>query len=292
MTIAAIVRSYASPFLEEARAPEPRSASRVAARPATPLEVLAAPIHYPPELFGASAPAPPPRGNVTTAGHEEEPPTAVSGPGAGSTAGDGAPARPHEVPILTTTPSVRQIVSAVKTAWPELTEQGARTLAAQYMAETDGGRFCFNWNVGNIRARPNEPHVYLERVWEVGSVEGARAEVARAPGLVHIATDAEVRQHGWSCPPGKAILVFEGRHPRCRFRAYRSLADGVKHWTAHLRGLAKKFVVLLFALNQGDTVTVANTLHEGRYYTAAPEDYARAMAVRKAEIDRVLGPVR
>ena len=63
----------------------------------------------------------------------------------------------------------------LRTSWPELTENGARTLAAQFMGETGGGRFCFNWNLGNVKAGPNDPHMCLRGVWEVvGEDERAR----------------------------------------------------------------------------------------------------------------------
>jgi hypothetical protein len=71
------------------------------------------------------------------------------------------------------------------------------------MAETGGGNFCFNWNLGNVKAGPNEPHMYLKGVWEVDSPSSAEAQVARANGLAHIAMPEEIKRQRWACPPAR-----------------------------------------------------------------------------------------
>jgi hypothetical protein len=179
----------------------------------------------------------------------------------------------------------------LRRSWPELTENGARTLAAQFMGETGGGRYCFNWNLGNVKAGPNDPHMYLRGVWEVDSPEGAQAQTARANGLAHVATPTEVKEHGWSCPPGKAVVVFEPPHAQCRFRAYSSLEEGATRWLGHHRAMAAKDPGFLAAINRGDTGAVAHALKQAGYYSAGEADYARLMTAKKAEIDRMLGPI-
>jgi hypothetical protein len=196
------------------------------------------------------------------------------------------------VAAVTTKPKLREVVATLRATWPELGDQGARTLAAQFMAETGGGRFCFNWNVGNIRARPNEPHMYLRNVWEVVSPEGAAGAVAAGHGNARVASSAEIKRHGWACPTGKMVVVFDGHHPHCRFRAYPSLEEGMRGWVGHHRALAKKDPDYLAALNRGDTDSVAHTLKHAHYYTASATDYAHAMGARKEEIDRTLGTFR
>jgi hypothetical protein len=123
----------------------------------------------------------------------------------------------------------------------------------------------------------------------VESPQGAQAEVAKAAGLAHIATPDEIKDHGWACPRGRVIVVFDGRHPRCRFRAYRSLGEGIRHWVALHRRLARKTPGYLAALNRSDTEAVAHTLAEARYFTASASDYARRMAAMKVGIDGTLG---
>ena len=165
---------------------------------------------------------------------------------------------PREVLTRRTTPTPLDVVNMLLASWSELTANGARTLTAQFMAETGGGRYCFNWNLGNVKSGPNELHMYLHGVWEVDSPHGAQAQVARANGLAHIATADEVKKHGWGCPPGKAIAVFEPPHPQCRFRAYGSLQDGSQRWLLHHQAIARRDINFLTALNAGNSASLTH----------------------------------
>jgi hypothetical protein len=195
----------------------------------------------------------------------------------------------NEVAVHTTKPALGNVVIALGAAWPALSDEGARTLAAQFMAETGGGRYCFNWNLGNVKAGPNEPHMYLRNVWEVDTPDGASAAAARSGGLAHLATPEEIAKHGWACPLGKAIVVFEPPHAACRFRAYASLDDGIRHWVAYHERVATRDATYLDSLNSGDTAAVAHALKRAHTYTAAESDYARLLAAKKAWIDRSSG---
>lgn len=190
-----------------------------------------------------------------------------------------------ELAAHATKPAPSDVASALSSAWPELSEEGARTLAAQFMAETGGGRYCFNWNLGNVKAGPHQTHMYLRHVWEVDTPEGAQAALARSNDLAHVATPEEIQKHGWACPPGKAVIVFEPPHAACRFRAFASLAEGIGHWVAYHERIAGKDATYLDALNRGDTGAVARALKRAHGYTAAESDYARLLAAKKAELD-------
>jgi len=194
---------------------------------------------------------------------------------------------PKEVVTRRTTPTAREVVLMLRQVWSDLTENGARTLTAQFMAETGEGRYCFNWNLGNVKAGANETHMYLRDVWECDSQSGARAQVDQSGGLAHIATADEIRKHGWKCP--RTVVVFEPPHPQCRFRAYSSLADGAQRWLGHHQKIAQKNPQFLTALNNGDVAAVAKALKQVGYYTAAESDYARAMTREKTKIDKELG---
>jgi hypothetical protein len=213
--------------------------------------------------------------------------TPSSGPPAG---GKKYTSNPNEVTTTRTTPTPQQVVDMLLTTWSELTPNGARTLTAQFMAETGGGKYCFNWNLGNVKSGPNTPHMYLRGVWEVDSPAGAQSQVVQANGLAHIATDEEVKKHGWGRPTGKAIVVFEPPHPQCRFRACSSLQDGAQRWLGHHQAIAKRDPNFITALNAGDVAAVAHALKQARYYTAGEADYARAMTRAKAQVDQALGP--
>ena len=47
---------------------------------------------------------------------------------------------PNEVATAQTKPSAADVVAMLLNVWPELTQNGARTLTAQFMAETGGDR--------------------------------------------------------------------------------------------------------------------------------------------------------
>jgi len=194
---------------------------------------------------------------------------------------------PSEVVTRRTTPTAREVVSMLLQSWSDLAEKGARTLTAQFMAETGEGKYCFNWNLGNVKAGANESHMYLRNVWECDTQSGALTHVQQSGGLAHIATADEIRKNGWKCPG--AVVVYEPPHAQCRFRAYSSLTDGAQRWLGHHQKIANKNPQFLSALNNGDVPAVAKALKQAGYYTAAESDYARAMTREKAKIDRELG---
>jgi hypothetical protein len=198
---------------------------------------------------------------------------------------------PKEVPTKTTTPTAAQVVAMLRQVWPELNEHGARTLAAQFLHETGGGKYCFNWNLGNVKAKAGELHMYLQNVWEVDTPERVQAQVAKSSGLAHIAGAEEIKKRGWSCPAGKAIAVFAPPHLQCRFRAYESLQDGAQRWVAHHRSTARKQPDYIDHLNAGNTTAVAKTLKKVNYYTGGEADYADGMKAKKSAIDKHLGAV-
>lgn len=208
----------------------------------------------------------------------------------------GGPAKKHttnplEVLTERTTPTARDVVAVLKLNWTELTENGARTLTAQFMHETGGGKYCFNWNLGNVKSGPNDPHMYLRGVWEVDSPDQAASQVAKSSGLGRIATDDEIKKNGWSCPAGKNVVVFSPPHAQCRFRAYTSLQEGAQKWMNHHKSIANNNKNYLAEVNGGDTAAVAKSLKKVGYYTGGEADYARSMKSQKAAIDKSLGPI-
>jgi hypothetical protein len=197
---------------------------------------------------------------------------------------------PKEVGACTTTPTPRDVVAILKEKWLQLSDAGARTLAAQFMGETGNGRFCFNWNLGNEKATPAEPHYFLRDVWEVESPARAARHVADSNGLARLSTPEETRTRGWSCPAGKEVVVYEPPHAETRFRAYDALGDGAQKWIARYQRTATHDPTFLPALNAGDTAAVAHALKRAGYYSDGETHYAASMAHKKAELDRTLGP--
>lgn len=191
----------------------------------------------------------------------------------------------NEVETTTTTPKTGDVYTLLIGSWPELNEEGALSLTAQFWHETGSGKHCYNWNLGNVKAGVAVPHMYLKNVWEVFSgLLMATELVARTPGQAHVATVTEIRDHGWPCPPGKAIVVFQPPHEQCRFRAYASLADGAAKWIEHHQRIAAQNPDYLAQLNAGDLPAIARSLKLARYYTAGEEGYAAAMVRSRVAI--------
>jgi hypothetical protein len=196
-------------------------------------------------------------------------------------------ADPLERITKATKPEIFEMVSMLKAAWPGLGETGARVLTAQSMAETGDWRFCFNWNLGNVKATKTQKHMYLRGVWECYTAVEAKAEVAKSGGLGRLATAEESKKKGWSCP-GKVVVAFEPPHVQCRFRAYDTLAEGAQKWMEYHQTRAAKTAGYLPALNAGDVATVVRTLKAARYFTADEGHYRKGMENKLAAINKAL----
>jgi hypothetical protein len=202
---------------------------------------------------------------------------------------------PNELPTKNTAPPPADCVRLLHANWAELNEVGARVLTAQCMHETGEGKYCFNWNLGNVKCKKDEtniPHHYLRDVWEILGKDGATNMVIASEGLGYIASEAEAKKRGWTHSSGKVVAVFEPPHYVCRFKSYASFEDGSKRWIAHHKTVAAKFPTYLETLNSGDCAATANLLKRASYYTGDEGAYAKSMTSMKAKIDRQLGPVR
>ena len=204
-----------------------------------------------------------------------------------SVAGHKYTSSPNEFVTTRTTPTGREVVTALRTTWPQLTEAGARTQASQFMTETGHGKFCFNWNLGNVKSSADLPHMYLKNVWECLAPSKATQAIAKDGGLARVASLDEIKKHGWR--GNGTIVVFDPPHPQCRFRAYASLADGAQKWVEHHQRIARNNPAYLALLNGGKTTEVALALKQAHYYTADEKAYGIAMTKNKAQIDHELG---
>jgi peptidoglycan hydrolase-like protein with peptidoglycan-binding domain len=221
-----------------------------------------------------------------------QPPSGAASPGA-SAGGRKYTANPNEVAAKSTKPTPRQVFDMLHSNWGALTENGARTLTAQFMFETGGGKYCFNWNLGNKKGGTNHPHMYLRNTFECRSAAIAQADVANGNGLARLATADEIKQHGWKCSDAvsNVAMLYDPPHPTSRFRAYASLEEGARFWIDHHADIAEKNPDYIKALNAGDIGAVARALKQANYYNSAEADYARGMTGTKADIDRAFGPL-
>ena len=189
-----------------------------------------------------------------------------------------------------------QLVPALREVWPDIGEEGARTLAAQFAIETGSGRHCYNFNLGNHKGDAKEAHMYLRGVWEgIGPDDFDRMrEDPKLGKLVREESPADIRKKGHVVPHGKLVVILDPPHPGARFRAYASLLAGVERFAALHRRIGAKNMAYLEALRSGDGRRVARLLGSSaiRYYTGNVDAYAQGMANQRAIIDEGLGPIR
>ena len=117
------------------------------------------------------------------------------------------------------------------------------------MHETDGGKRCYNWNLGNMKSpKTDVPHMYLE------TAEGS----------------------------GAHRIVYYPPDPTTRFRAFSSLVDAARQWAHYHRNLATRRPDYLTALNAGDLVAFAHILGPSgvHYYTDSESNYLRGLRAR------------
>jgi hypothetical protein len=201
---------------------------------------------------------------------------------------------PNEVVIQPTRVTRREVVDMVLTIWPDIYPPGARTLTAQWMAETGGGPYCYNWNLGNEKSPGTDKrHIYHLLIWECYSQSDADAQVAKGNGLAWIASADEIKKYGtkygWRCK--NVMVLFKAPHNQCRFFAYSSLREGAEHWVDRHQQTARRIPDYLKILQSGDAAGAAKALRQDGYYTADPTTYAKAMVDQRWVLDRELGPL-
>jgi len=191
-----------------------------------------------------------------------------------------------EIGVAKTKLSTPEMVALIRKHWSDLTEEGARTLAAQWAAETGFGQNCYSFNFGNVKCiDPKQGHMYLAGVWEVPKTDAEAAKMRAAGG--RDADDAFKKKLG--LPPNMRVIVFEPPHPASRFRAFMSADEGMAFWVGFKKNIAAKHPEYLDALNRGDIATAAHVLAKAKYATAPEAMYRDAMIRCRRTIDGQLG---
>lgn len=148
--------------------------------------------------------------------------------------------------------SLQEMTYAFIKAWIALfeefpTKQNIGVIFAQWSLESGQGKYCWNFNIGNIKAVdvPGKEikYIALNNVWEIINSK-------------------------------KVILDKE--NPGAWFRAFDSLEEGVIDHFKFLSGKRWKFA--WSAVLAGDPVDFAVKLKQQRYYTAPVEDYIKGLS--------------
>lgn len=155
------------------------------------------------------------------------------------------------VPTVRTNFSSPDFVKCLVEVWREQYKQIPQkkqiaVMWAQWALETGQGGSCWNFNIGNVKAKdnPNETIEYcaLVGVWEIVN--------------------------------GKKIILTQ-EDPGSWFRSFPTLKDGVNFHLNFLRN--KRYKIAWSAVEAGDPALFSKLLRQQGYYTASEEHYTKAV---------------
>lgn len=176
----------------------------------------------------------------------------------------------HEKTVVTR----QDMANAIFWAWHRYfgdypSKATVQVLMAQWALETGEGKSMHNFNVGNVKSREGDGYDYTYfSCWERLSKTRAEAMQAASPGTVKI-TKYE---------PNKAVckVWFYPKHPACRFRAFKTLEEGLINHLAILSN-HKSFKKAWPAVRGGDPRRFAELLKQAGYYTATVQSYLKGV---------------
>lgn len=157
-----------------------------------------------------------------------------------------------KVPTIKTTYTTLELCKSLISSWKNLTEgqlpskEAIGIVYSQHSIETGRGNYCWNNNLGNIKASdvPNQEIEYmsLNGVWEI--INGVRVEL----------------------PP---------ENPGSWFRSFPDLISGCEFYLDFLKN--HRYKDAWISIENGDVVGFATTLKNKGYYTAPLQDYINGM---------------
>ena len=167
------------------------------------------------------------------------------------------------------------LVAAIGRDWEGLGLVGAKSLVAQHLFETGGGRACFNWNIGNFKSDAATSHFYLKDVWECVSRSTAEIDMAKSPPQVcREATVAELVKPRIACGGGAVSMIYNPPSYMARFRAFVTLDEGTHFWCDYFR---KDHPAMIEPMRTGDMPALAHAMKQAGYFSGDEADYANGM---------------
>jgi hypothetical protein len=165
--------------------------------------------------------------------------------------------------------TVQEMADALYAAWcryfggpPE--HKSIMVLLAQWALETGRGKHMHNFNVGNVKARPDGPYDYqfyacneklkTEQALKMQQADPKGAKITRDNG------------------DGTCWIWFYPKHPGCCFRAFKTLEDGVFDHLVLLVNHAR-FKQAWPAVSAGAPEQFSKLLRKAGYYTADEATY-------------------
>ena len=175
--------------------------------------------------------------------------------------------------------SMTELCTALAAVWAVVTGQpptrAAVDLAAAHIGlETGNGKSCWNYNLGNVKATPSWKGDYcyfacneiLKDAQAAGYVARARPRTDGKPG-----PDAAITKNRGD---GTSIVWFYPDNAGCKFRAFKSLNEGVAD---HLGLLQRRFKGAWPALLAGDVAGFVRALRQAGYFTADEAPYLKGV---------------
>lgn len=169
-----------------------------------------------------------------------------------------AQTEPRELPATLTPVDPVELAAALGRAWRarfglDAERKQLLVLVAQWAFETGWGKWCRNYNLGNVKRVKGDGRSWC--YFRCNEIIGGK----------------EV----WFDPP----------HPACAFRAFDTLDEGAADY---LGTLSRNFAHAWPAVVAGDPADFAHRLKQSRYYTASEEVYARSLVSIVRTLDRKL----
>ncbi len=182
---------------------------------------------------------------------------------------------PHEIPAEKTPCLPEEMFAALARTAPELERKSLLVLLAQWSLETGEGHAQWNWNVGNVKGRPDGSD---RRCWQYFSCN----EILPASVAARIVAVAPPRKDGpgpsaaitSTRPNGDVIIWFYPNHPYACFRAFASLDEGTRDYIQMQR---TRFASAWPAVLAGDPAAFGHALKLAHYYTADESGYVGAL---------------
>jgi len=145
-------------------------------------------------------------------------------------------------------------------SWPN--RDTIRVLLAHWALETGWGKWMWCYNVGNVKSHSGDDHDYcFFKCNEILIKPVAERLLVEDPTRVQITSYRS---------DDTCIVWFLPKHPWSRFRAFKTLEEGVYH---HLKLLVQKFNKAWPHAVAGDPEEYCYALKEQRYFTADLSSY-------------------
>lgn len=177
----------------------------------------------------------------------------------------------EELPDVKTVVTPQQMATAICYAyyryfnsWPR--RDSVRILLAQWALETGWGKSMHCYNIGNVKSKKGDGYDYCFFACnELLSKSVAEFFKVKDPNLVKVTSYRS---------DGLCVVWFYPNHPSCRFRAFKTLEDGVYDY---LLLLVQRFTKAWHCVASGDPVEFSRALKQQKYYTADEASYTRTL---------------